>query len=115
MISFFKRSGTKPTKCTICIEIDSITFPNKQGLEIQASGTFYSVVFQRNSGGIVYTSGRKADVGPDGDVMIRFDESLSQNVTLYREISGSYQVKYLLFCFFSSHSENHFFLPLSFF
>jgi len=93
MISFLKRSGTKPTKCTVYIQIESLTFPRKEGLNLQSTGTFFSVVFQRNSGGIVYTSGRKADMNSDGEIFVNFSETLSQHVTLYREISGVYQVK----------------------
>ena len=92
MMSFLKRSGTKPTKCTVYIQVESITFPNREGLGLQPTGTFFSAVFQRNSGGIVYTSGRKADINRDGEVFVNFSETLSQGVTLYREISGTYQV-----------------------
>ena len=99
MISFFKRNGTKPTKCTVYIEIGSISFSSKDGLELQPAGTFFSVVFQRNSGGIVYTSGRKAEVLTDGSVTIGFDETLSQNVTLYREFNGNFQATILIFLF----------------
>ena len=95
MISFFKRQNTKPTKVTIYIEIESIKFSSKHALDLQPEGTFFSAVFQRSNGGIVYTSGRKAIESAGGGVYIEFDETLSQNVTLYRESNGTYQVIFI--------------------
>ena len=43
--------------------------------------------------GIVYTSGQKAELASTGIVTIHFDETLVQNVTMYRELTGSYQEK----------------------
>ena len=93
MISFFKRQNTKPTKCQIILEIESMKWPNADGLDILPAGTFFSAVFQRSNGGIVYTSGRKANVNSAGEVNIEFDETLTQSVTLYKESNNTFQEK----------------------
>ena len=92
LLHYLKRQGTHPTKITIHVDVQSLTFPTKHGLDLQPVGTFFSVLYAHKSH-IMYTTGRKAEVSPTGGVFVRVEEALSQNITLYRETSGVYQEK----------------------
>ena len=80
MLKTFRRSGTTTRKVTVYIEVQSITFPTKYGLDLQPNGTFLSVVYTHKHN-TVYSSGRKIELSPDGGVFVRVNETLAQNVT----------------------------------
>ena len=92
MLKSLKRHGTHATKITIHVDVLSLTFPSKHGLELQPVGSFFSIVYGHKQH-IVYTTGRKAEMSPSGEVFVRVEEALVQNITLYRETSGLYQDK----------------------
>ena len=92
LMHYLKRQGTHPTKITIHVDIQNLTFPAKNGLDLQPMGTFFSLVYAHKQH-LVHTTGRKAEVSPTGGVFVRVEESLSQNITLYREAGGNYQEK----------------------
>ena len=73
--------------------VHAVTFTSTDGIELNPSGTYLSVVFQRPNGSVVFTPGKRLYLlEGSGIVVADIQSNLSHIVTLYKDPSGKYQV-----------------------